>query len=63
MCYCSYIGEPPDGHNEGVTILNLGKHCEHFNVVAHELMHALGLYHEQQRLDRNLYMEVEDSAD
>ncbi|XP_074635197.1 uncharacterized protein LOC141893713 isoform X1 [Acropora palmata] len=38
--------------------LSLGRGCNHKGSIIHELMHALGFWHEQSRPDRNLYVEV-----
>lgn len=38
--------------------LSLGSGCNHKGTIMHELMHALGFWHEQSRPDRNLYVEV-----
>lgn len=38
--------------------LNLGTGCESMGVAVHELLHALGLYHEQSRPDRELYLGI-----
>lgn len=38
--------------------LSLGNGCNHKGTILHEIMHALGFWHEQSRPDRNLYVEV-----
>lgn len=38
--------------------LSVGNGCNHKGTILHELMHALGFWHEQSRPDRNLYVEV-----
>lgn len=39
-------------------ILNIGVGCEMFGITSHELAHALGLFHEQSRYDRNNYVQI-----
>ncbi|CAB3405462.1 unnamed protein product [Caenorhabditis bovis] len=41
-----------DGAN-GKQVVSIGEGCEHFGVTSHELAHALGLFHEQSRYDRD----------
>ncbi|EYB99138.1 hypothetical protein Y032_0125g1302 [Ancylostoma ceylanicum] len=36
--------------------VNIGKGCYHFGVTTHEVGHALGLFHHQQRYDRDDYV-------
>ena len=38
--------------------LSLGRGCNSSATAMHELLHALGFWHEQARADRNLYVEV-----
>lgn len=53
----SYVGRRLSLENQGQT-LNLGIGCVTIGTVAHELLHALGIYHEQSRYDRDNYVEV-----
>uniref|UniRef100_A0A8R1I3V5 Metalloendopeptidase n=1 Tax=Caenorhabditis japonica TaxID=281687 RepID=A0A8R1I3V5_CAEJA len=34
-------------------VVSIGEGCEHFGVTSHELAHALGIFHEQSRFDRD----------
>ena len=38
--------------------VSLGNSCNHKGTIMHEIMHAIGFWHEQSRPDRNLYVEV-----
>ncbi|KAL1442123.1 hypothetical protein MTO96_030941 [Rhipicephalus appendiculatus] len=51
-CY-SYLGR-----NGGEQTLSLGYGCLFNGTVAHELMHAVGFYHEHSRPDRDDYIDV-----
>ncbi|CAB3404495.1 unnamed protein product [Caenorhabditis bovis] len=44
--------------NQKGQILNIGKGCELFGITSHEVAHALGLFHEQSRYDRDLYVKI-----
>ncbi|XP_075719670.1 meprin A subunit alpha, partial [Rhinoderma darwinii] len=49
----SYVGDFHTGQN-----LSIGAGCDHKAIVEHEILHALGFYHEQSRSDRDDYVEI-----
>lgn len=51
-CFSS-VGDQQTGQ-----ILSLGPGCDHKAVIEHELLHALGFYHEQSRTDRDDYVDI-----
>lgn len=55
-CY-SYVGKASSKENTGQK-LNLDVRCITNGIIQHELLHALGLYHEQSRSDRDSFIQV-----
>ncbi|XP_037836241.1 meprin A subunit beta-like [Kryptolebias marmoratus] len=50
----SYIGQVfANGQN-----LSIGSSCDHLGIVEHEILHALGFYHEQSRYDRSDHIKI-----
>lgn len=42
----------------GSQTISLGSGCNHRGVAMHEMMHAIGFWHEQSRYDRDQYVEI-----
>ncbi|XP_014829134.1 PREDICTED: meprin A subunit alpha-like [Poecilia mexicana] len=49
----SYVGDDGTGQN-----VSIGARCDTKAIVQHELLHALGFYHEQSRSDRDDYVKI-----
>uniref|UniRef100_A0A3Q3LHA7 Meprin A subunit n=1 Tax=Mastacembelus armatus TaxID=205130 RepID=A0A3Q3LHA7_9TELE len=49
----SYVGDDKKGQN-----VSIGARCDTKAIVQHELLHALGFYHEQSRSDRDDYVKI-----
>uniref|UniRef100_A0A0K0EJM4 Zinc metalloproteinase n=1 Tax=Strongyloides stercoralis TaxID=6248 RepID=A0A0K0EJM4_STRER len=51
----SYIGKV---YTDRAQEVSLGNNCDHPSLVQHETLHAMGLFHEQSRYDRDKYINV-----
>uniref|UniRef100_A0A8C9S0H0 Meprin A subunit n=1 Tax=Scleropages formosus TaxID=113540 RepID=A0A8C9S0H0_SCLFO len=49
----SFVGDLHEGQN-----VSIGERCDTKAIVEHELLHALGFYHEQSRTDRDDYVKI-----
>ncbi|XP_069744365.1 meprin A subunit alpha-like [Narcine bancroftii] len=49
----SFVGDQHSGQE-----LSIGERCDSKAIVEHELLHALGFYHEQSRTDRDDYVNI-----
>ncbi|NP_001122199.1 meprin A subunit alpha precursor [Danio rerio] len=49
----SFVGDLKTGQN-----VSIGERCDTKAIVEHELLHALGFYHEQSRSDRDDYVKI-----
>uniref|UniRef100_A0A8C4QXL5 Metalloendopeptidase n=1 Tax=Eptatretus burgeri TaxID=7764 RepID=A0A8C4QXL5_EPTBU len=50
----SYVGK-----QGGLQKLSIGSGCDHISIVEHELLHALGIWNEQSRADRDDYVTIQ----
>ncbi|XP_071829747.1 tolloid-like protein 1 isoform X2 [Apostichopus japonicus] len=51
---CSFVGMKGDGPQS----VSIGKNCDKFGVVVHELGHAIGFWHEHTRPDRDEHVSI-----
>ncbi|XP_076445894.1 uncharacterized protein LOC143283535 [Babylonia areolata] len=60
--FVKFIGEPgcwsAIGRSGGQQLLSLGRGCENVGTAVHEVTHALGVWHEQARKDRDQYVRI-----
>ncbi|XP_058527985.1 meprin A subunit alpha [Ochotona princeps] len=49
----SYVGDLHGGQN-----ISIGQGCDYKAIIEHEILHALGFYHEQSRSDRDDYVNI-----
>ncbi|KAI5100082.1 bone morphogenetic protein 1 isoform X1 [Silurus meridionalis] len=51
---CSYVGRRGDGPQA----ISIGKNCDKFGIVVHELGHVIGFWHEHTRPDRDAHVSI-----
>ncbi|XP_033117677.1 tolloid-like protein 1 isoform X1 [Anneissia japonica] len=51
---CSFVGR----RGNGIQALSIGKNCDKFGVVVHELGHVVGFWHEHTRPDRDNHVTI-----
>lgn len=51
---CSYVGK----RGNGAQAISIGKNCDKFGIVVHELGHVIGFWHEHTRPDRDDHVQI-----
>ena len=51
---CSYVGK----RGNGAQAISIGKNCDKFGIVVHELGHVIGFWHEHTRPDRGDHVQI-----
>lgn len=54
---CSFVGR----RGNGAQAISIGKNCDKFGIVVHELGHVVGFWHEHTRPDRENHVVIEKS--
>lgn len=51
---CSFVGK----RGGGAQAISIGKNCDKFGIVVHELGHVVGFWHEHTRPDRDHHVQI-----
>ncbi|KAH9643313.1 hypothetical protein HF086_012983, partial [Spodoptera exigua] len=51
---CSFVGK----RGSGAQAISIGKNCDKFGIVVHELGHVVGFWHEHTRPDRDRHVQI-----
>jgi hypothetical protein len=51
---CSFVGK----RGNGPQAISIGKNCDKFGIVVHELGHVVGFWHEHTRPDRDDHVQI-----
>ena len=51
---CSFVGK----RGNGPQAISIGKNCDKFGIIIHELGHVLGFWHEHTRPDRDKHVTI-----
>ena len=56
LCHrcCSFVGK----RGNGGQAISIGKNCDKFGIVVHELGHVIGFWHEHTRPDRDDHVQI-----
>lgn len=51
---CSFVGK----RGSGLQAISIGRNCDKFGIVVHELGHVIGFWHEHTRIDRDRHITI-----